>query len=614
MLKLLKVLLIVFCIPVFAEQTSIVLLPVQGVDLSVGDKTSYRAALQEGFAAKYKVYSGSEVDKKLKVFAIKTCDETKCLQEMAVEFQTSLIARGLVVKKTNGYILTVEIKDVFYDEVVYSKSEPCRDCDEFDVVDQLKALASGTNSSTGAPPSTSGNYFDLTLKTTPSDARITLLNSKEHYQPAIRLPQGRYHIQVSKPEYITQKKWIKLSQNTVETIKLKRQPTVRFITDPPDAQIKFTEHQYVYKQGMSLPPGTYPIQVSRKDYVTKTFTLTIKEKGKKIKIKLAEADLGELIIQTNLSDVYLNITNSKGESIAQQHKGNFNKPLWSGDYTMTATKKGYAPRDYQATLNIGKNVEINITEKDLRLLEGKVSIGAYPATYGQIQIYVNKKPKGRVPQELTLPQGEYLVELKTPQRQAKRQIGVLDGDKLKFNPPLKPDTIRITSTFVHTSQTSPELLVPNPWYRGNKIASQTVAYKDAGSMSDVFSGVGIYNAFIAPWGLLEFSALTQNDFSQGSLSLHQVALGYGYSWKVGQHWNMWASFGGQYQYIHWNNVAVSVAGEKTASTQAQSETNSYFQLGMNPETGGLLALIRYESNHQTMSLHLGWSWNKLRSK
>lgn len=121
---------------------AVVLLPVQGQGLEVGDKDILRVAIQKGLQQKYQVFSGAEVDKKLKKYAVKTCDAKKCLQEVVIAFQGELVARGVAMKKSGGYILQLEIKNVFEDEVVVTESETCRKCDLFDVVDRFEVMAS----------------------------------------------------------------------------------------------------------------------------------------------------------------------------------------------------------------------------------------------------------------------------------------------------------------------------------------------------------------------------------------------------------------------------------------------------------------------------------------
>jgi len=50
--------------------------------------------------------------------------------------------------------------------------------------------------------------YALTVKTTPSDARVRILNIPERYQPGIPLPVGRYHIEISKMGFDMQRTWV----------------------------------------------------------------------------------------------------------------------------------------------------------------------------------------------------------------------------------------------------------------------------------------------------------------------------------------------------------------------------------------------------------------------
>ena len=67
------------------------------------------------------------------------------------------------------------------------------------------AMVSEESSSSAAPIT-----YALTVKTTPADARVRILNIPERYEPGIQLPVGRYHIEVSKAGYDIQYKWIDL--------------------------------------------------------------------------------------------------------------------------------------------------------------------------------------------------------------------------------------------------------------------------------------------------------------------------------------------------------------------------------------------------------------------
>lgn len=67
-------------------------------------------------------------------------------------------------------------------------------------------LTMNENSSSSAPLIT----YALTVKTSPSQARVRILNIPDRYQPGIQLPAGRYHIEVSQTGYDTDRSWIEI--------------------------------------------------------------------------------------------------------------------------------------------------------------------------------------------------------------------------------------------------------------------------------------------------------------------------------------------------------------------------------------------------------------------
>ncbi len=48
--------------------------------------------------------------------------------------------------KPGGFLLTLEIKNIFTDELIETLSEPCANCSSFDVISHLKRLGSGKES------------------------------------------------------------------------------------------------------------------------------------------------------------------------------------------------------------------------------------------------------------------------------------------------------------------------------------------------------------------------------------------------------------------------------------------------------------------------------------
>jgi hypothetical protein len=106
-------------------------------------------ALVKGLQLKYDVFSGEQVSQKAhEIFmkenrntAHKECDETKCMQNIAMAFQAELIATANVTKQDGVYYLALSINNIFDNKVVYSESTTCRSCDAAEIVDKLKELA-----------------------------------------------------------------------------------------------------------------------------------------------------------------------------------------------------------------------------------------------------------------------------------------------------------------------------------------------------------------------------------------------------------------------------------------------------------------------------------------
>lgn len=161
-----------------AEKEPLVLMPLRGVGIDKAMLGSMEAALVEGLQAKYKVFSGPQVHKKLQQgmyekgsgpVSRKDFNETKYMQDIAIEFQSELVATAVVLKRSSGYILTLNIFD---DMATYSKSIPCKGCDEFDVINQLKLLA-GDGHSLVAQPSSSAAP-SVPVVSGPSESRFDL--------------------------------------------------------------------------------------------------------------------------------------------------------------------------------------------------------------------------------------------------------------------------------------------------------------------------------------------------------------------------------------------------------------------------------------------------------
>jgi TPR repeat protein len=127
----------------------LVLMPLRVPDEDKNLTGAMQTALVKGLQQKYDVYSGEQVSQKAhEIFmkesrntARKECDETKCMQNIAMAFQAELIATANVTKQSGSYFLALIIQNIFDNKVVYSESIPCRGCDAAEVVEKLKLLS-----------------------------------------------------------------------------------------------------------------------------------------------------------------------------------------------------------------------------------------------------------------------------------------------------------------------------------------------------------------------------------------------------------------------------------------------------------------------------------------
>ena len=139
----------------------LVLMPLQGTGIDSSYKPMMESAIAEGLSDKYKVLYGRNVEEKVKeiykklseeTVAGEECDDTKCMQQIGVEFQAELVATIRVLKNPQGYLLALNIINVLDNELVLSKSEPCEGCNEFQVINVLKKMAGGKPASLEPKP------------------------------------------------------------------------------------------------------------------------------------------------------------------------------------------------------------------------------------------------------------------------------------------------------------------------------------------------------------------------------------------------------------------------------------------------------------------------------
>lgn len=133
------------------QKEGLVLMPIGVSEENQNMRSAMETAIAQGLAQKYEVFSGERVLQELRKAsnkenhsAKKNCDETRCLEDVAIALQTENFAMVNVIRIEGGYLLSLSIKNVMDNKAVFDNSVPCKNCDVFQVVEKLKEL-SGTS-------------------------------------------------------------------------------------------------------------------------------------------------------------------------------------------------------------------------------------------------------------------------------------------------------------------------------------------------------------------------------------------------------------------------------------------------------------------------------------
>jgi len=128
---------------------NLVLMPLRVTAEDSGLQGAMETALVEGLQLKYKVFSGEQVAQKARAVFLKEsrntskkeCDETRCMQDIALAFQAELIATANVAKQDGSYFLAISIQNIFDNKVEYSKSLTCENCSKVQMIGKIKELS-----------------------------------------------------------------------------------------------------------------------------------------------------------------------------------------------------------------------------------------------------------------------------------------------------------------------------------------------------------------------------------------------------------------------------------------------------------------------------------------
>jgi len=192
----------------------------------------------------------------------------------------------------------------------------------------------------------------------------------------------------------------------------------------------------VYLAGEKV--GTTPYQnnhiLSGSYLISLNYSLYFSEENHQIKIQaekqttkqfILKPNFGTLNIETNPPSAEIKIYNQENEQVSKANSP-IEKKLTPGKYRLEISKNGYAPLDYKITIAKGRTEAILESEATLRRLEGHLFVGSIPYQKGA-DVMIDGEKMGEVPANLTLPAGEYSVEVISEDKTGMKQITIQDG-------------------------------------------------------------------------------------------------------------------------------------------------------------------------------------------
>lgn len=438
------------------QKPGLVLLPIQGEGMSQADRDQYRGALVQKLKARYTVFSGAEVDKKLEKFAKKTCDETKCLQEMQIHYQAELIGRVVIKKVSDGYLLTIELTDVFSDKVEYSDTRPCTGCSETGLIGALKSLAaiaagggggSGvafvTSPSSSGPVSggierieakqsgdNGGDVAVLILDSEPSGAEVYLGGIKAGSTPYqnLRLQAGQtIGITLKKVEYHDKQVELTLKGGSNEA-SIKLAPAfgaLNITSTPPGASV------YLGGQEVGVTPYGTERLASGKHLLSVRLALHASVENKVIEIRDGATTSEHLTLEQRYgtlkvggSGATIGISTPKSQKV---HGGPIPAEirLEPGTYLVELSQTGHESQKFNLTVAAKQTQTLSAEQTALRKLEGTLIISSDPYVKGA-EVFVNGQSAGQIPATLKLAAGKQTIKVVAGDRGGEQEIEVID--------------------------------------------------------------------------------------------------------------------------------------------------------------------------------------------
>ena len=448
--------------------SNLVLLPVESEQISRDLREGYRSVIAEYLGAEYKVFTGSNVDDMLQTEFEKQCKisddvdaaNSECVQNVAGELNADLVALPKIIQTAEGYLVTLEISDVFTEQLITTYSEICAGCSPLDLTNTFQKMIFNKGSSTtstplfinttgptsggsssvvdlGTPvkPQDRGKLAVLLLESIPSGAEVWLGDIKAGTTPYqnLQLSSGQnLNITLKAQDYRDLQVALTLQpgSNTPKPFELVPAFGALSITSEPSGADVYLSGELVGQTPYSsqrLASAKYLVDIRKPLYLPLSNQTIAVEDGKlsERSFKL-EPNFGDLsvasdppaatiTIETNGREVYSGTT-----PIALQ--------LEPATYILSASKAGYAERRFEVTIARGDRTSISKEQLQLRRLSGTAVISSEPASPGA-RVLIDGKDAGAIPLITELPVGTYEVTIKADQLSGTANLQIRDGEQ-----------------------------------------------------------------------------------------------------------------------------------------------------------------------------------------
>ena len=460
--------------------SNLVLLPVESEQISRDLREGYRSVIAEYLGAEYKVFTGSNVDDMLQTEFEKQCKisddvdaaNSECVQNVAGELNADLVALPKIIQTAEGYLVTLEISDVFTEQLITTYSEICAGCSPLDLTSTFQKMIFNKGSSTtstplfinttgptsggsssvvdlGTPvkPQDRGKLAVLLLESIPSGAEVWLGDIKAGTTPYqnLQLSSGQnLNITLKAQDYRDLQVALTLQpgSNTPKPFELTPAFGALSITSEPSGADVYLSGELVGQTPYSnkrLASAKYLVDIRKPLYLPlSNQTIAIEDGQRTERSFKLEPNFGDLSVASEPPAATITLEASGREV----YRGStpISLQLEPATYILSASKSGYAQRRFEVTIARGDRTSISKEQLQLRQLLGTAIISSEPASPGA-RVLIDGKDAGAIPLITELPVGTYEVTIKADQLSGTANLQIRDDQQQMLVVDLKAENV-----------------------------------------------------------------------------------------------------------------------------------------------------------------------------